>query len=318
MPPKRRPNPLRYIVRVFGLLALLVGLAVCLFVGWFYLRPQPTPVTDQVLFPGVTYTREVTRDPRPLIAHIVTIDLNTAGLRFLVTPPDEIADASNNRVADPPYDYVARTVQEYVAEFDLQLAINGDFFQPWRDHGPQDYYPHTGEPVRVNGLTISEGELVTSGYGRHYHTLYLTEDNQATFTRPNAPIDNAISGNTMVVVDGVYNTRLPAYEYRLPRHPRTAVALDASGDTLLLFIVDGRQPNYSDGVTLPELAEIILRHGGHSALNLDGGGSAALVVQQPDGALETLNTPIHNRIPHRQRPVANHLGIAIDPSHLSD
>jgi exopolysaccharide biosynthesis protein len=77
-----------------------------------------------------------------------------------------------------------------------------------------------------------------------------------------------------------------------------------------LIVVDGRQPNYSEGVTLPELTQIVIEHGGDAALNLDGGGSSTLVVEGPKGEPAVLNSPVHGRIPPgRERPVANHLGV---------
>jgi hypothetical protein len=62
------------------------------------------------------------------------------------------------------------------------------------------------------------------------------------------------------------------------RHPRTAVGWRPDG-TLLLVTVDGRQAPYSDGMSLAELAELFLRLGATDALNLDGGGSTAMVVR---------------------------------------
>ncbi|NQT62119.1 MAG: phosphodiester glycosidase family protein [Candidatus Marinimicrobia bacterium] len=59
-------------------------------------------------------------------------------------------------------------------------------------------------------------------------------------------------------------------------HPRTAAGVTPEGD-LILLIVDGRQL-ISRGVDLPELANIMLELGCEDAINLDGGGSSALVV----------------------------------------
>jgi len=87
------------------------------------------------------------------------------------------------------------------------------------------------------------------------------------------------------------------------------VALDREGRRLILIAVDGRQPNYSEGVTLAELAEIVIEHGGDTALNLDGGGSTTLVMEGKSGEPILLNSSIDNRIPGRERPVANPLGI---------
>jgi exopolysaccharide biosynthesis protein len=59
-------------------------------------------------------------------------------------------------------------------------------------------------------------------------------------------------------------------------HPRTAAGRTADG-RLLLLVVDGRQP-VSRGVDLEQLAGIMEDIGAVEALNLDGGGSSALVV----------------------------------------
>jgi exopolysaccharide biosynthesis protein len=90
-------------------------------------------------------------------------------------------------------------------------------------------------------------------------------------------------------------------------YARTAVAVDRTGETLWLAIVDGKQPLYSEGATLAELAQIFEQLGVDTALNLDGGGSATLVAKTTAKPI-LLNAPIHTKIPMRERPVANHLG----------
>jgi len=61
------------------------------------------------------------------------------------------------------------------------------------------------------------------------------------------------------------------------RHPRSAVGFSRDSATLFLVAVDGRQTG-SVGMTLVELAKAMIRLGVYDALNLDGGGSTALVV----------------------------------------
>lgn len=80
------------------------------------------------------------------------------------------------------------------------------------------------------------------------------------------------------------------------KHPRTAVGL--KDDALLWVVVDGRQPGYSEGMTLYELADFLLRAGCKDAVNLDGGGSSALFVRG-----SVVNRPSDGR----ERPVANAL-----------
>ncbi|MFB3787862.1 MAG: phosphodiester glycosidase family protein [bacterium] len=60
--------------------------------------------------------------------------------------------------------------------------------------------------------------------------------------------------------------------------PRTAIAKTKDGHVLLV-VIDGRQPDWSAGVTLEELTELFLARGVNEALNLDGGGSSVMVVQ---------------------------------------
>lgn len=77
------------------------------------------------------------------------------------------------------------------------------------------------------------------------------------------------------------------------RNPRTAVGVGDGGRRLYLVAVDGRQRPYSDGMTLRELASLMLALGASQALNLDGGGSTTLVLADPDssGMLRVANRP---------------------------
>lgn len=59
-------------------------------------------------------------------------------------------------------------------------------------------------------------------------------------------------------------------------HPRTAIGYTKKG-ALILMVVDGRQQE-SRGVTLDELAILMYELGAVEAINLDGGGSSTLVV----------------------------------------
>lgn len=63
----------------------------------------------------------------------------------------------------------------------------------------------------------------------------------------------------------------------LARHPRTAAGVRADG-TLIFVTVDGRQPETSVGMSIPELTDLMLELGCVSAMNLDGGGSTTMVI----------------------------------------
>ena len=271
---------------------------------WYFHRPQPPPARE-TLFEGVSYERDVRASPRPMVVHVARIDLRAPGISFLVTP----ADGGILRGA---------TTSQFLIRHRAQLAINGDFLLPWWSSGPRDYYPPVGGPVDVLGLGVSGGEE----YGWRqvpFSTLVFEESGAVSIVEVkdrNTPIPrarHALSGKVMLVVDGAPTAAADAPGQAQDLHPRVAAALDRTGDTLLLFVVDGRQPGYSEGARLGELARVIVEHGGHRAMNLDGGGSSTMVASAGDEEYRLLNVPIHTRIPWRERPVANHLGVFAPP-----
>jgi hypothetical protein len=245
---------MRKIIR-FTLSALLIVIAgVALLVGGFFFwrdhRPQPENARVE-LFDGVTYIRLVRQKPRPLIIHVMQIDLATPGLSFLVTPSDPV-DGHEVR---------AQTTSHFLATHDLQLAINGDFFWPWWYRTIFDYYPHDNDPTDVNGFAASNGEVYSEEQADDVRpTLFLSQGNRAGIDQPIGAVYNAISGLPLIVEEGQVSDQIKPDEYYAGVHPRSAVGLDRERKTLLLFIVDGRQPNYSEGVTLPELAQIAIEH----------------------------------------------------------
>jgi hypothetical protein len=294
---------IRKIIRAILISLFIIAAGVALLVGGFFFwrdhRPQPES-TRVELFDGITYTRDVRQQPRPLIIHVVQIDLNTPGLSFLVTPSDPV-DGHEVR---------AQTTSHFLVAHDLQLAINGDFFFPWWYYTIFDYYPHDNDPTDVNGFAASQGNVYSEEKANDPRpTLFLSQDNRAEIDQPIGTVYNAISGLPLIVDNGHISDQIKPDEYYAGVHPRSAVGLDRERKTLLLFIVDGRQPNYSEGVTLPELAQIAIGYGADEAFNLDGGGSSTLVVEDQSGQPRVLNSPIHASVPGMERPVGNQLGV---------
>ncbi len=101
-------------------------------------------------------------------------------------------------------------------------------------------------------------------------------------------VTNALSAGPALLKSG--NNRITVNEEvffgsTIPNiHPRTAAGIGENGE-LFFLVVDGRQ-RASRGVSLTELAGIMRVFGVRDALNLDGGGSSTLVVQN-----ELLNSP---------------------------
>ena len=265
-------------------------------VAWQYARPQPAPKTE-TLFEGIEYVREIRTSPRDLVIHLVRIDLQADGIRLFVTPGDP----------GEALPLEARTTGAALAGFDLQVAVNGDAFEPWHANSPIDYYPHAGDRVDVIGYAASEGQSYSTAH-KETPTLYLQPNNNARFNQPFASLHHAISGTAMLLENGRNATPDDP-----DIAPRTAVGLNRSGNTLMLVVVDGRQPGYSEGVTLRELAGILAEYGAHDAMNLDGGGSSTLVREGALGQAVVMNNPVGRTIPGTERPVGNHLGVYAQP-----
>ena len=261
-------------------------------------RIQPDPKTENV-FQGVTYVRDVRSSPRPIIIHVIVTDLQENGVNVLVTPGDPNADLPLS----------GRTTSEFLQDFGVQVAINGDGFTPWHTNTFLDYYPHMGDPVDVIGFAASNGTVYSQDTDNE-PALYFSRTNQARINSPIGNNYNVISGNTLLVKTGQARNDLSS-----TLAPRSAIGLDRANRYLILIVVDGRQPGYAEGVSLSELAEIMIYHGAHTAINLDGGGSSTLAVEGIFGSANVLNSPINNNIPGRERVVGNHLGIFAKPLH---
>lgn len=96
----------------------------------------------------------------------------------------------------------------------------------------------------------------------------------------------AVGGRPFLLRDGEIAARLDTVGragFASNRHPRTAAGISRDGARILLVTVDGRQAPFSDGMSLQELALLMQALGAIDAVNLDGGGSTAMVVADGEG-----------------------------------
>jgi hypothetical protein len=111
-------------------------------------------------------------------------------------------------------------------------------------------------------------------------------------------VREAIGGFPMLVRDGQTDITGNLSPYLRLRHPRTAVCY--SSTSVFFAVVDGRQPGLSVGMTLEELAELMLSLGCEEAMNTDGGGSSVMAIALPAAQLSgtafcTSRPPMHSR-----------------------
>ena len=109
-------------------------------------------------------------------------------------------------------------------------------------------------------------------------------------------VRTAISGGPVLIHRG----RPQSFSEPQPRHPRTAIGWNETH--YILLVVDGRQKDLSIGMTLPELADYMLRLGCTEAMNLDGGGSSTFWLNG-----RVMNNPSDGR----ERRIANGLVLLV-------
>ena len=128
-------------------------------------------------------------------------------------------------------------------------------------------------------------------------------------------VQHAIGGRLRLLKNGEINQTIAEMHNAEKRHtpgkrtpvlnlshePRTALGYNA--DKLFLVVADGRQPKYSTGLTLYELASILIELGATDAINLDGGSSSTFVVN---------DTVVNKPSGQQERDVLNAVFITAD------
>lgn len=208
--------------------------------------------------------------------HVVVVDLTNPEVSLIATRP-------NDRFI---------TTSEFARRYDAQIAINANFFAQGSC-----------------GLMSGDGEIFDRAYEENCHaSIGFGRDNEAAIFDsaliPRGPVPAAwmtevLSGKPFILRDGraLVNWVRPQHFYR--PNPRTAIGLSADRRTLVIIAADGRRRGVP-GLNGFQLVNVFREFNVSDAVNLDGGGSTALVM---NGRLA--NQPSDGS----ERIVVSHLGI---------
>lgn len=146
-------------------------------------------------------------------------------------------------------------------------------------------------PIPENGyiLVIDDNMSPTL-----YHNINLDEEIKVdiSVTPSLDGVDTAFGGGTFLLKDG---EKTQITHNVSGNNPRSVIGTNADGTVIYMMTVDGRSTK-SRGVSLDVLADICIEMGMVNAINLDGGGSTALVGKTlEENTLHTINTPTENR-----------------------
>ena len=283
---------------------------------------------------GITYVDRTETSPRPVHMHIVQVDMAAPGLRFKLSPP-----AGSREV-------VRQTTLEYLAQEQAQVAINAHFFLPFPSTDREAWLVGIASS---EGRVYSAFETPDQSFAlvRDAAGLNIDQDNRAaivhrrlrqgfggrgsddgTLVLEPVTLWTTVSGSAQIVTEGaktlpVYLDSQHANAALTPGGPgnysnekswydavtaRTAIGLSRDGRTLTLFTVDVR--GGSEGMRVGEVADVLMKdYGVWNALNLDGGGSTSIAMEDPTTHTRAMVNVSSDRDNPAGRPVGSSLAV---------
>jgi exopolysaccharide biosynthesis protein len=181
--------------------------------------------------------------------------------------------------------YFPRTehLDVWCAESGIGEAVVAGFFlrdpyrplgELWIDGQPVDHEPVAAPHVLRRGTVVTDPDGVVSVCERE--------------AAPARPAGDLVQAGPLLVADGAivfdsgvdregFSAGAEQFDSDITegRYPRAALGL--SEEWLVAAACDGRRSNVDGGLSMPELAELMLELGAENAINLDGGGSTTLV-----------------------------------------
>lgn len=248
---------------------LALALMLCAGAAWAATEPNSRTIEETVTYEGENLSITIDRwcyafnktDLRFFVAHVYTKDPSQLKTAFAGE------EYSKNN---------AEATSAIAARHEAVLAINGDYY---------NYKDKNGLVIR-NGvlyrdLSSTRDQLIVGGDG------LFTAIPKGTY-EPGKGQEYIDSGVTQsftfgpLLVDNGEIVELPK-KYIIStadtiREPRTAIG-QVDENHYVVIVADGRRTGWSDkGMTLQELQKVFVEQGCRVAYNLDGGGSATMVL----------------------------------------
>jgi exopolysaccharide biosynthesis protein len=230
--------------------------------------------------------------------HVVEIELAAPGIHFELTPPGGSLET------------VRQTTLAFLTQLHAQVAINAHFFLPFPSDNPESSLVGF---AASNGNVYSGFETPTQSYAivanapainidpaNHAAIVHDTHVSDGKQIQEKVTVWNAVAGSAQIVTNGVRT--IPVYADE--KNPggllapggersysnanswydvttaRSAIGLSQDNGALVLFTVD--RAGGSLGMTVGEVADVLIRdYHVYNALNLDGGGSTTLAMDDP-------------------------------------
>jgi len=296
----------------------LLPLALLVAVGNGCAQPLSAPVVNHPPLAAeaerLPYQIERFNVPGPMAGVIAKIDISHARITTKVVLADD-----RDPDGDGPCVGQLDTPTVAARKHDFVITLNASFFGApiAKDIMGKKVRYFVGNCTMPVGWHVSSGKTISKPVGDKMRAVLLVADDGRVTIRDNvmeipAGTRYAVSGNALVLKAG----KPTSTDENGTRHPRSVAGISADAKTLWLVAVDGRQDGYSRGASMKELGDFMLKLGAFDAVNLDGGGSTALIVKDlRTGTFAVANQPSETStegFPVRmERPVADVVGISL-------
>lgn len=203
----------------------------------------------------------------PHIVYCLTVDPKKATLH---------KGTSKNQLSILPTERqnVLEHLQSSVSDgLDAVAAVNGDFFAISSSFIPSGLSVKNGIVLRENTNFRPFCAITKSGD-------YIVRDGK-TEKVDLSSLEMATGGSHVLVKNGAIPDIEDDSSLSTVSHPRTLSGVCEDG-TILLVVIDGRQPKHSNGATLAQCAELMRSLGAIHAINHDGGGSSTMITRKGD------------------------------------
>lgn len=226
--------------------------------------------TTIVVAPGVEETEVhfLKTDGYTTHAYILKADLNTAGLSVKVSTPYDSPAYGGQTIPE-----MAKYLED--ANHKVLAGTNGDFYDV------ANYIPRG--PLHKNGTILKSTFTGTEALAQQgLSFIGILDDGKPyigykqEYDAYKSRLKEATGGGVLLVKNGekVNNSQFGALD------PRIAIGY-TTGNVMYFVVVDGRDFYHSSGATYADLSNIFYALGAEAALNLDGGGSATMMIRNP-------------------------------------
>lgn len=232
--------------------------------------------------------------------YLMKVDTKVPGVRMAVSMPNNSTYIGGG--------WNRQTLTDMASKMDAPRArvaamVNGDFWQTTAPINPRG-------PVHKGGTIISSAWDYNPLVDQQALTYIGILDDGKMIIGPRSEYESVKSrlrectgAGYQMLSEGVF----PGTDWTA-RDPRTAIGYTADG-MIWLLTCDGRKTFGADGLTYKEMAYIFQTLGCVGAANLDGGGSAQMLIRHPvAGVWQIRNSPADGA----ERPVINGWAVLVD------